>query len=119
MAQVEGLKGLQRKLKDVKARHLKGLRRGLLKAGLMLQRASQKVVPIDTGALKNSAFTRPGGTEENPEVRVGYTQAYALYVHERLDTAHAKGKRAKFLEGPARELRGEITNIVVSEARKP
>jgi len=31
---------------------------GLLRAGLLLQRESQKEVPVDTGALKNSAFTR-------------------------------------------------------------
>ena len=31
---------------------------GLLKAGLRLQRESQKECPIDTGNLKSSAFTR-------------------------------------------------------------
>jgi hypothetical protein len=30
----------------------------LLKGGLLLQRLSMKVVPIDTGALRASAFTR-------------------------------------------------------------
>ncbi len=30
---------------------------GLLRSGLKLQRASQKLVPVDTGALKNSART--------------------------------------------------------------
>lgn len=35
----------------------------LLVAGLALQRDSQLLVPVDTGNLKNSAFTRPeGGT---------------------------------------------------------
>jgi len=31
---------------------------GLLLAGLRLQRESQELVPVDTGNLKNSAFTR-------------------------------------------------------------
>lgn len=31
---------------------------GLQLAGLRLQRASQRLVPVDTGNLKNSAFTR-------------------------------------------------------------
>lgn len=35
-----------------------GLLAALLLAGLRLQRASQKIVPVDTGNLKNSAFTR-------------------------------------------------------------
>lgn len=34
------------------------LLQGLLLAGLRLQRESQKIVPVDTAALKNSAFTR-------------------------------------------------------------
>lgn len=34
------------------------LPKALLLAGLALQRDSQELVPVDTGALKNSAFTR-------------------------------------------------------------
>lgn len=34
----------------------------LLLAGLRLQRASQQLVPVDTGALRNSAFTRAEGS---------------------------------------------------------
>lgn len=34
---------------------------GLLLAGLRLQRESQKLCPVDTGNLKNSAFTRIEG----------------------------------------------------------
>jgi len=37
------------------------LRQGLLAAGLRLQRESQRVCPVDTGNLKNSAFTRLEG----------------------------------------------------------
>jgi hypothetical protein len=36
----------------------KTLEQALLLAGLKLQAASQRIVPVDTGALKNSAFTR-------------------------------------------------------------
>ncbi len=35
-----------------------GLDRGLMLAGLNLQRASQELVPVDLGNLKSSAFTR-------------------------------------------------------------
>jgi len=34
-----------------------GLEKGLLTAGLFLQRESQKLVPVDTGNLKGTAFT--------------------------------------------------------------
>lgn len=34
------------------------MRTAVLMGGLLLQRLSQQLVPVDTGALKNSAFTR-------------------------------------------------------------
>ncbi len=34
------------------------LEQGLIVGGLRLQREAQKLVPVDTGALKGSAFTR-------------------------------------------------------------
>jgi hypothetical protein len=51
---------MQRELGEVVAQAaIRGqtLATGLLLAGLRLQRESQKLVPVDTGALKNSAFT--------------------------------------------------------------
>jgi hypothetical protein len=53
-------KNLARELAKVIATSMatgKRLIDALLLAGLRLQRESQKLVPVDTGALKNSAFT--------------------------------------------------------------
>lgn len=47
----------------------------------------------------------------NASVIVGFTQSYAIYVHENLEARHPVGQ-AKFLEQPARELSGTITGIV-------
>ena len=44
-------------------------------------------------------------------VLVGYTQAYALFVHENLEAHHPVGQ-AKFLEQPAREHRPTMAAIV-------
>lgn len=64
-----------------------GLRLGLTKAGLVLQRISQTFVPVHYGNLKASAFTRldafPGSGVMI--VFVGYTAAYAIYVHENME----------------------------------
>lgn len=49
------------------------------------------------------------------EVVVGYTQSYALEVHERVDIPHKNGKQAKYLEGPARTYEREIVALVNSE----
>ena len=42
-------------------RQTKSVRKGMLVAGLRLQAKSQKIVPIDTGFLRSTAFTRVEG----------------------------------------------------------
>ncbi len=56
-------------------------------------------------------------TSSKGAVIVGYTQAYAVYVHENLEANHPVGQ-AKFLEQPARMLRRELANIVTAAMRK-
>lgn len=108
------IKALRRKRKE----HAKGMQVGLKKAGLFLQRESQKIVPIDTGALRNSANTRAEGEGLSTVVYVTYGMDYAIYVHEDLQAAHAPGKQAKYLEQPAREKRAEMREIVRKEIDK-
>ena len=48
----------------------------------------------------------------NVDVVVGYSQDYAIYVHEDLDAAHAEGTQAKFLEEPMRRMRPELLRVV-------
>lgn len=115
-------------------------RRGLRAGGLKLQRQSQLSVPVDTGNLKGSAFTRDETTSQlRPRIRVGFTARYALYVHEApmsLQGQKRKGKtpagksrkgkywdpqgRAtnKFLERPFRQMRKEIIDTVRERVRK-
>lgn len=52
-----------------------------------------------------------GKTGGNPSVTVGFTQQYALYVHENLEAHHDVGQ-AKFLEQPAREMARDLAGIV-------
>lgn len=99
---------------------------GLKTAGLVLQHDSQRKVPVDTGNLKASAFTRSTGIGWDAEVTVGYTAAYALFVHEAVgmklkgQKRPTKGKfwdpqgraQAKFLEEPARTLRPTFIKIL-------
>ena len=98
----------------------RGMERGLMKAGLFLQRESQKIVPVDTGTLKNTAFTRKkdGTSGFETEVVVGYRTDYDIYVHEDLDAKHKPGKYAKFLETPSYGFRDEMIAIIRREAKK-
>jgi hypothetical protein len=93
----------------------KGIQRGLIAGGRLIQRLSQQVVPVDTGNLKGGADTRKIGNGWGTEVTVSYSAAYAIYVHERTDLKHKPGKRAKFLEGPARENKDLILATIASK----
>lgn len=89
----------------------------LKKAGLFIQRESQKIVPVDLNNLKPSARTDSKGQGSNTDVIVHYGAGadYAVFVHEDLDARHKPGKRAKFLESVIKEKRKEIFNIVAGK----
>lgn len=133
------MRSLRNKIKKAKLAKLQAFTRGLLKAGLALQRDSQKIVPVETGKLKRSAYTKIVSDDgKHPEVIVGYSTDYALYVHEDLSKAHggaynlkhaadiaagrdfARGEnqQAKFLERPLRENRKRYIEILRKEINK-
>lgn len=115
MARVKGITGVKEVLANLrKADYVigEGVERGLKRAGLWLQRLSQEVVPVDTGNLKNSAFTRASGKGMKTDVFVGYTAGYAVYVHEILENKHRMGKIAKYLELPMRSNREKLLKII-------
>jgi hypothetical protein len=45
-------------------------------------------------------------------VDVGYSARYARVVHEDLEARHPRGGQAKFLEAPARRLRGVMAAVI-------
>lgn len=129
MAQIGTILGVKEVLLNIdrKRRELAaGTERGLKLAGLQLQRESQKLVPVEFGPLKASAFTRAKGSGFFTVVNVGYTADYALFVHERVEMKwkglprlpnpphkghywDPQGRgQAKFLEEPARRLIPEM-----------
>jgi len=110
---VTGVSSIMAKLRAV------GMQQGMLmegrlkRAGLFVQRESQKVVPVEYAVLKNSAFTRKlKGIGFTADIAVGYTAFYAAYVHEDLQARHKPGKKAKYLEHPVIENRRKILAII-------
>jgi Bacteriophage HK97-gp10, putative tail-component len=70
----------------------------LYQIGLRIEADAKRRTPVDTGRLRNTAFTSPP-TVVNGEVMVivGFGTNYAIYVHENLAAHHTVGE-AKFLE---------------------
>lgn len=135
MPNVGSITGLPQVLANVRARHAEmanGIQRGLMTAGLQLQRASQLLVPVEYGPLKASAYTRSAGSGFSTVVTVGYTAHYAIFVHENVAMA-GRGKprpsgigqywdprgrgQAKFLEEPARTLAPRLREIILRAAK--
>lgn len=130
---ISGVTGLEEVIANIGAhreRLAKGCERGVKQAALLLQRESQKVVPVEFGPLKASAFTKVTGAGFNTVAQVGYSAPYALYVHEavgmklkglpRRPSPPHRGRywdpqgraQAKFLEGPARALVPQLRALI-------
>jgi esterase/lipase superfamily enzyme len=114
MTRITGLKSVLKKYKKSTGLFATRVGEGLKDAGLHLQRKSQKVVPVDKGNLKNSAFTRAHDEGVNTLVVVGYTASYAIFVHENLEARHSPGQTAKFLERPAIDEAERMSEIIAS-----
>lgn len=98
-----------------------GAVKGLNKAATALQSESQSRVPVDSTDLRNSSATHDA-TPGDLVSAVTYNTPYAVIQHERLDfqhpTDHNPGAQAKYLEGPAVELRHKLGEIVGAEIRR-
>ena len=134
ISRVHGVQGVLKNMKGSQQSTIDQVAGGLRRAGLLIQRESQQRVPVNTGQLKNSAFTRRTGPLE---VRVGYTAAYALYVHENVEMklkgqprpltsdGTSQGRywdpqgrgQAKFLENAYRENLAKIRSIIAGGSR--
>lgn len=136
------VKRLHNRLERHSRKLVKAERKGLKKAGGWLQAESQQIVPVWTGNLRGSAFTRSLGTLFKPVVEVGYEAAYAIYVHENPNAAHGAefntkhatkiaanpghkyyfnrgaNQQYKFLERPFREGQATIQRIIRMEIEK-
>ena len=66
---------------------------------------SQELVPVKTGALRESGHltykTAPSGTSSEAEITYGDDEVdYAIFVHENLQSWHEAPTQAKYLETP-------------------
>ena len=109
------VEGYQQALKAMGAARTKDARNiadGLTQCAQMVFAASQKEVPVDKGPLKASGFWKVEGQGFGAVATIGYTEYYAVFVHEDLSKYHAPPTKAKFLTDPIRRLRGSMTALL-------
>ena len=70
-----------------------------------------KVIGIEEVNAKLRALANRSMKKDNGTVVVGYTQRYAIYVHE-VQAKHKEGKQWKYLETAVRRLAPQIPKIV-------
>ena len=105
-----GLGAVLKRLESKVSNIADGTKSGLIAAGLFVQARAQDNTPVDTGNLRASAKTSWEGEGLNTRVVVGYTGAYAIFVHER-KANHETGDW-KFLERAVTENMGDILQII-------
>lgn len=120
------IKGLNEELAKIKKASLTGA----LKAALIVQAEAQRRVPVEYGKLRASAYS--GKSPTNPNyARVGFSAAYAFYVHENMEMKwRGKPRRsgigvywgpkgeAKFLEKAVTAKRKDIISAISGEAKR-
>jgi hypothetical protein len=103
---------LNQKLAVIENKTLKGI----MRAGLLIQRESKLNAPYDEGNLENSSFVRNVSNDKGPMILIGFAAEYAAYAHESPYVGIKKGG-PKFLEKAIKENQSKIVTIIAEEAK--
>lgn len=110
------LRNLNREIKQIEGRTMKGL----LRAAILVRRdmdRTEPLIPIDTGNLRASWFTDPQYMKGRPVVRLGFSANYAWYVHEMVGANFQRpGAGAKFFEAALKRNQGKMLDVIRQEA---
>ena len=118
MLKSEEIQRIEKNLKKEIRKIKKVTYQGIFQACELVRGRAMEKTPVDTGNLKNSAYTKMDaghGTSAKPTGEVGFTAKYSIYVHENLEARHPTGE-AKFLEKALQESEKDIVKIIEREA---
>ncbi len=79
--------------------------------------ATQRAVPVDTGALKRSGKITAHGLHAEITYGEGLPDARAVIIHEKLDIHHDKGT-AKYLENPTTASARRVEDVIAEAVRR-
>lgn len=92
-------------------------RAGMRTVGFMVKATSLSLTPVDTGNLRGGAYMRSYDTPDGPGAEIGYTAAYAVFVHERTELHHKSPTQSKFLEEALKRDEKRILEIIRKTAK--
>lgn len=122
MARVIGAAAIQKELRKQSSLLVRGVTAGIIDASTFIERRSNKLAPRDTGFLRISSYI-----VENPKMegklvigRVGYSAAYAAFVHEMPESNNftTPGTGPKFLERAVKEKPRAITRVFYNTVKR-
>lgn len=90
-------------------------RSGLGAAALVVKADALKETPVDTGNLRQSAYTEVFDSPEGYSAVIGYTASYAPYVHE-IDKNYNVGNW-QFLRNSLMQNETRVLRIIQNSAR--
>lgn len=118
MAVKKGLKGVDVVLNNL-SKEIRGIENrsasGLAAAALVIEADAIKETPVDTGNLRGSSYTEVIEMENGPGAIIGYTAAYAPFVHE-IDKNYTVGNW-KFLQNALIRNEARVLRIIQRSAR--
>lgn len=125
---IKGHDALVQEFKRINKRLPWGLKKVALAAAKEIMDESIRLVPSDTGSLRDSNFVKQdrrgnitfgyGGKSDkfNPKTQL-WASEYAEYVHEDLHAFHPRGQ-AKFLEVPVNNYAAKLEDDLSSKLRE-
>tara|TARA_R110002020_G_scaffold2230_4_gene10433 strand:- start:6273 stop:6680 length:408 start_codon:yes stop_codon:yes gene_type:complete len=94
---------LARRYKQIQSKIMEGARQAVVREARLIRDKSKRLVPVETGKLRDSFFSRKGRVDnEMYEQIIGYSADYAQKQHENLAYKHEQGQ-AKYLSQPVDE----------------
>ncbi len=111
----KALRNLNREVAKIKGKTSLGLRA----AALHVKGKALEITPKKTGHLQNSAYVTVIATTRYTAAEIGYTAAYAPFVHEVERVYHSENPKGqwKFLETAMKTEADEVIKIISALSR--
>jgi len=117
-AYIEGIEELGESLSREQGALLERITSALMQQAEAIKAVSQAIVPVQSGALRDSAYvSQPAVVGDSVQVVIGYSAPYAAQQHE-LPIDHHQGQY-KFLEQPVNQVSPEIAAAIAELAKVP